>query len=469
MGGAELGGLERHEAGRVRGGVVHAVADPRDQQEARASRPKPHRASSAAPIARPRRARWRARCELLETDRRGQVRRATPPTTIRPRISQDAAPRSRAHRRAARHGRARRCGRADPDVAGLRDSPRRRATSDRPGWDVIPPAVASRHASPGRPHRRSRTASRLRASADDLPRCRTGAAAVRSAHRARSPRALGAARHGLLRGDHVRVHRVEVGRAVPGWPANRWPSPIRCRSSSRRCGRACCPASSTRSATIAATAGPTCASSRSARASRPTAKRAAPAFAWTGLATPDHWSGARRAVDFYDIKGVVEQLAAAYQVHAVVRGHRRGYLVAGPRRRDHRQRQADRRLRTTRAGDRRGARSARHGRDLRRRNQSRRVERRGAGRDAARGDAAEVSVGRARRLDSRQRCLVCRNGSWHHSVGRARHADPDPRVRSLSGQGHSGRQGQPVVPPDVPVARANADRRRSQRGHDGAS
>ena len=37
-------------------------------------------------------------------------------------------------------------------------------------------------------------------------------------------------------------------------------------------------------------------------------------FAWTGLATPDHWSGARRAVDFYDVKGVVEQLAAAYQV-----------------------------------------------------------------------------------------------------------------------------------------------------------
>jgi phenylalanyl-tRNA synthetase beta chain len=33
------------------------------------------------------------------------------------------------------------------------------------------------------------------------------------------------------------------------------------------------------------------------------------AFAWTGLATADHWSGARRDVDFFDIKGVVEQLA----------------------------------------------------------------------------------------------------------------------------------------------------------------
>ncbi len=34
------------------------------------------------------------------------------------------------------------------------------------------------------------------------------------------------------------------------------------------------------------------------------------AFAWTGLATADHWSGARRDVDFFDLKGVVEQLAA---------------------------------------------------------------------------------------------------------------------------------------------------------------
>jgi phenylalanyl-tRNA synthetase beta chain len=34
------------------------------------------------------------------------------------------------------------------------------------------------------------------------------------------------------------------------------------------------------------------------------------AFAWTGLATPDHWSGARRPVDFADAKGVVEQICA---------------------------------------------------------------------------------------------------------------------------------------------------------------
>jgi phenylalanyl-tRNA synthetase beta chain len=34
------------------------------------------------------------------------------------------------------------------------------------------------------------------------------------------------------------------------------------------------------------------------------------AFTWTGLATADHWSGARRDVDFFDLKGAIEQLAA---------------------------------------------------------------------------------------------------------------------------------------------------------------
>jgi phenylalanyl-tRNA synthetase beta chain len=35
-------------------------------------------------------------------------------------------------------------------------------------------------------------------------------------------------------------------------------------------------------------------------------------FAWTGLATADHWSGSRRAVDFSDAKGVVEQLVSLF-------------------------------------------------------------------------------------------------------------------------------------------------------------
>jgi phenylalanyl-tRNA synthetase beta chain len=52
-------------------------------------------------------------------------------------------------------------------------------------------------------------------------------------------------------------------------------------------------------------------------------------FAWTGLATPDHWSGARRAVDFYDVKGVVEQLAAEYQVTPSFSDTKTAYLVGG--------------------------------------------------------------------------------------------------------------------------------------------
>jgi phenylalanyl-tRNA synthetase beta chain len=42
----------------------------------------------------------------------------------------------------------------------------------------------------------------------------------------------------------------------------------------------------------------------------PSGESRAAGFAWTGLATPDHWGGARRAVDFADIKGVIEQICA---------------------------------------------------------------------------------------------------------------------------------------------------------------
>ncbi len=52
-------------------------------------------------------------------------------------------------------------------------------------------------------------------------------------------------------------------------------------------------------------------------------------FAWTGLATPDHWSGARRAVDFADIKGVVEQLQARAQVPPSFQEVETPYLVSG--------------------------------------------------------------------------------------------------------------------------------------------
>ena len=52
-------------------------------------------------------------------------------------------------------------------------------------------------------------------------------------------------------------------------------------------------------------------------------------FAWTGLATPDHWSGARRAVDFADIKGVVEQLHALAHVQPSFQEIETPYLASG--------------------------------------------------------------------------------------------------------------------------------------------
>ncbi len=52
-------------------------------------------------------------------------------------------------------------------------------------------------------------------------------------------------------------------------------------------------------------------------------------FGWTGLATPDHWSGGRRPVDFSDIKGVVDQLATIYRVPFTVTESTRAYLVPG--------------------------------------------------------------------------------------------------------------------------------------------
>ena len=35
------------------------------------------------------------------------------------------------------------------------------------------------------------------------------------------------------------------------------------------------------------------------------------AFAWTGAASPEHWSGTGRGVDFFDARGAVERLATA--------------------------------------------------------------------------------------------------------------------------------------------------------------
>jgi phenylalanyl-tRNA synthetase beta chain len=61
----------------------------------------------------------------------------------------------------------------------------------------------------------------------------------------------------------------------------------------------------------------------------PSGETRAAGFAWTGLGTLDHWSGARRAVDFFDLKGVVEQVAAAYQVTPSFVEISKPYLAAG--------------------------------------------------------------------------------------------------------------------------------------------
>jgi phenylalanyl-tRNA synthetase beta chain len=53
------------------------------------------------------------------------------------------------------------------------------------------------------------------------------------------------------------------------------------------------------------------------------------AIAWTGLATPEHWGGGQRDVDFFDVKGVAEQMAATLDVAASFAPATRGYLVEG--------------------------------------------------------------------------------------------------------------------------------------------
>jgi phenylalanyl-tRNA synthetase beta chain len=58
------------------------------------------------------------------------------------------------------------------------------------------------------------------------------------------------------------------------------------------------------------------------------------AFAWTGLATADHWSGSRRPVDFSDLKGVAEQVLALFigtpkGVPYELKEIEQPYLVAG--------------------------------------------------------------------------------------------------------------------------------------------
>ena len=59
------------------------------------------------------------------------------------------------------------------------------------------------------------------------------------------------------------------------------------------------------------------------------AETRAAAIAWTGSTTPIHWSGGARDLDFFDVKGVVEQLCAALGVAARWVPARQPFLVPG--------------------------------------------------------------------------------------------------------------------------------------------
>src|SRR6185295_2512654 len=55
----------------------------------------------------------------------------------------------------------------------------------------------------------------------------------------------------------------------------------------------------------------------------------AAAFAWCGAAASQHWSAPDRVVDFFDIKGVVDALAAALGLAVEYAPVERGFLAAG--------------------------------------------------------------------------------------------------------------------------------------------
>jgi phenylalanyl-tRNA synthetase beta chain len=55
----------------------------------------------------------------------------------------------------------------------------------------------------------------------------------------------------------------------------------------------------------------------------------AAAFAWCGAAEGPHWSAPTRAVDFFDLKGVIEQIAATFGIAAGLMTAERPFLVRG--------------------------------------------------------------------------------------------------------------------------------------------
>jgi phenylalanyl-tRNA synthetase beta chain len=62
---------------------------------------------------------------------------------------------------------------------------------------------------------------------------------------------------------------------------------------------------------------------------RAAGERRALAWAWTGNAGADHWSGGARDVDFFDVKGIVSRVGEAMRVDLRTEPHREPWLVPG--------------------------------------------------------------------------------------------------------------------------------------------
>ena len=184
--------------------------------------------------------------------------------------------------------------------------------------------------------------------------------------------------------------------------------------------------------------------------------------ALTGDGGRPHWSGGRRTVDFFDVKGIVEAIAEALQVEVTFDGATRAFVSRARPRRD----SLDRRTAVGGVGMLAPAIVAVGGTDA---NEDVYVAELDLDALTATRRAAPLTVAplprypvdRARHLDRRRRHLARGNGSWHYPCGCAGHARVGARVRSLSRQGRARRARQPLASPDVPLSRADADRRGS--------
>jgi phenylalanyl-tRNA synthetase beta chain len=62
---------------------------------------------------------------------------------------------------------------------------------------------------------------------------------------------------------------------------------------------------------------------------RSTGERRAVACVWTGSAGAEHWSGAAREVDFFDIKGIAERVCQVVRTDVQAQQHHATWLVPG--------------------------------------------------------------------------------------------------------------------------------------------